>query len=79
MKTYEEMIQWEVNQVENGKIRYYEWPAILAIAEVYGIQQEQVFIDINFEKDLRKQSKKEVKKTESRAMKKLIVVDITKE
>ena len=58
MKSYHEMIQWVVDQVDHGKLRYYEWPAILAITEAYGIPQDIVFDDVKFEKEFREQAKK---------------------
>lgn len=66
MKSYHEMIQFIVDQVDLGKIRYYEWPAVIAIAEAYGIPQETVFGDVKFEKEFREQAKKEQRKAESR-------------
>lgn len=67
MKSYREMIQFIVDQVDLGKLRYYEWPAVIAIAEAYGIPQETVFSDVKFEKELREQAKKEQRKVASRA------------
>lgn len=67
MKSYHEMIQFIVDQVDSGKLRYYEWPAVIAIAEAYGIPDETVFNDVQFEKELRERAKKEQRKAESRA------------
>ena len=67
MKSYHEMIQFIVDQVDLGKLRYYEWPAVIAIAEAYCIPDETVFNDVKFEKELREKSKKEQRKAESRA------------
>ena len=67
MQSYHEMIQWVVDQVDHGKLRYYEWPALLAIAEAYGLPQETVFGDVKFEKDFREQAKKKNRKAESHA------------
>jgi len=67
MKTYHEMVQFIVDQVDLGKLRYYEWPAVIAIAEVYGIPQDTVFGDIKFEKELREQAKKAQRKAHNRA------------
>ena len=61
------MVQFIVDQVDLGKLRYYEWPAVIAIAEAYGIPQETVFGDVKFEKEFREQAKKEQRKAESRA------------
>lgn len=67
MKSYHEMIQFIVDQVDNGKLRYYEWPAVIAVAEAYSIPQETVFNDIKFEKEFREQARKEARKVASRA------------
>lgn len=67
MKSYHEMIQFIVDQVDNGKLRYYEWPAVIAIAEAYGIAQETVFNDIKFEKEFREQARKQARKVANRA------------
>ena len=67
MKSYHEMVQFIVDQVDLGKLRYYEWPAVIAIAEAYGIPQDTVFSDVQFEKELRERAKKEQRKAESRS------------
>jgi hypothetical protein len=67
MKSYHEMIQFIVNQVDNGTLRYYEWPAVIAIAEAYSIPQETVFTDIKSEKEFREKARKEARKVASRA------------
>lgn len=67
MKSYHEMVQFIVDQVDKGKLRYYEWPAVMAVAEAYGIPQETVFNDIKFEKEFREKAHKEARKAESRA------------
>lgn len=61
------MIQFIVDQVDNGILRYYEWPVVIALAEAYGISQETVTNDIKVEKEFREQAKKERRKAESRA------------
>jgi hypothetical protein len=69
MKTYHEMIQWVADN-QTGKavsLCYHEWPAILAIAEVYNIPSGTVFSDVQFEKDLRENALREQRKAESRA------------
>jgi hypothetical protein len=63
MKTYEEMIQWIVDH-SNNRLQYHEWPAVLAVAEMYGVPQQTVFNDMQFEKDLREKSRKEQRKAE---------------
>ena len=67
MKSYHEMIQFITDQVDSGKLRYYEWPAVIAIAEAYGIPQETVFSDVKFEKEFREKAKKEQRKALNRA------------
>lgn len=67
MKSYHEMIQFIVDQVDYGKMRYYEWPAVIAIAEAYGIPQDTVFNDVSFEKEFREQAKKKNRKAEQQA------------
>ena len=67
MKTYHEMIQWVVDRVDDATIRYYEWPAVLTIAEVYNIPQETVFNDVKFEKEFRERAQKEQRRAQSRA------------
>lgn len=64
MKSYHEMIQFIVDQVE---LRYYEWPAVMAVAEAYGIPQKTVFGDIQLEKESREQARKQARKAASRA------------
>ncbi len=65
MKTYEEMIQWLVDN--NSLLRYSEWPAVMAISEIYDVPQQTVFNDMQFEKDLREKTLKEQRKAEHRA------------
>jgi hypothetical protein len=65
MKTYEEMIQWMVDN--NSLLRYYEWPAVMAICEIYDMQSQTVFNDVQIEKDFREQARKESRKAEHRA------------
>jgi hypothetical protein len=66
MKIYEEMIQWLVDNSED-RLRYNEWPAVLAVAEVYGVPQQTVFNDVQFEKDFRERALKERRKAEHQA------------
>lgn len=65
MKSYHDMIQWVVNN--NDKLRYYEWPALMAISETYNIPYEIVQADMQFEKDFREKAAKEQRRAESRA------------
>lgn len=67
MKSYHEMIQFIVDQVDNGKLRYYEWPAVIAISEAYSIPQETVFNDVKYEKEFRKLAKKDARRKEHQA------------
>lgn len=67
MRSYHEMIQFITDQVDNGTLRYSEWPAVIVISEAYSIPQETVFNDVIYEKEFREQAKKERRKAESRA------------
>ena len=67
MKTYHEMIQWTVDKVDDGTLRYNEWQPALTISAAYGIPQDVVFSDIKFEKDFREKARKEKHKAEARA------------
>lgn len=69
MKSYEEMIQWHVDQVESGNLRYHEWPSYLAISAVFGKDIDFVVADIYLEKEhregIRKQQRKELHRAEN--------------
>ena len=67
MKTYKQMIQWHVNQVESARIRYHEWPSYEAIAEIYGVAVNQVVADINQEKEHRENQRRKDRGAEHRA------------
>lgn len=67
MKSYEEMIQWHVDQVDSGKLRHYEWPSALAISEVFGKDSSLVLVDIDSEKAHRESIKKQQRKELHRA------------
>lgn len=67
MKSYDEMIQFIVDQVDRGRLRYYEWPAVIAIAEVYGKTVGEVTLEIQVEKEFREQAKKKNRKAEHQA------------
>lgn len=67
MKSYPEMIQWHVDQVDSGKLRYYEWPSVMAIAHSYDVTEQQVYVDINQEKQHRQQQLKQRRRDEHRA------------
>lgn len=62
MKSYNQMINWHVDQVEGGILRYYEWPSKMAIAEAYGVTEEQVNVDIGQEKEYREDKMKEARR-----------------
>lgn len=66
MKSYKEMIKWHVDQVLNGDLRYHEWPSISAIAHTFEIDIEQVYVDINQEKEYHKLCLKEKRQEEHR-------------
>jgi hypothetical protein len=65
MKTYHEMIQWVVDH--NDKLRYHEWPALMAISEIYGIPYESVAADVQTIKIHRERAQKEQRQAQSRA------------
>lgn len=67
MKNYHEMIQFTVDQVETGQLRYSEWVASLILAEVYEIPPGTVSGDIKFECKLRETTRREARRIESRA------------
>lgn len=67
MKTYNEMIQWHVDQVDSGRLRYYELPSVMAISKAYCVAEEQVYEDINEEKQRRQQQLKQQRREEHRA------------
>lgn len=49
------------------KMRYYEWPAIFAIAEAYGVSRDTVFKDVAAVKEAREKVRKEARRAASRA------------
>lgn len=65
MKSYEEMIQWVVDN--NSQLRYNEWPALMAISESYNIPFSIVQIDVRYEKNLREKEAKERRKADRKA------------
>ena len=65
MKSYEEMTYWVV--ALSDKLRYHEWPALLAISEMYDIPYDIVQSDVQVIKDQREKALKEQRKAESRA------------
>lgn len=67
MKTYHEMIQFVVDKVDDGTLRYNEWQPVLTLSEAYGIPQDVVFSDVKFEKEFREAARKEKRKVDSRA------------
>jgi hypothetical protein len=65
MKTYQEMVQWVVDN--NTKLRYHEWPALMAISEAYSIPYESVVADVQTIKIHRERVQKEQRTAQSRA------------
>jgi hypothetical protein len=65
MKSYEEMTYWVVDL--SDKLRYNEWPALLAISEMYDIPYGIVQSDVQVIKDQREKALKDQRKAESRA------------
>jgi aminoglycoside phosphotransferase len=66
MKTYEEMIQFAVDERDN-RLRYHVWVGYILLAEVYGKTQDEVGFDIGVELAKREQLRKEQRKAEQRA------------
>jgi hypothetical protein len=67
MKTYEEMIQYTVDKVDSGILRYQEWTAVILLSEAYGVSQEIISSDIKVEKEFREKARLEKRRMESRA------------
>ena len=66
MKTYEEMIQFTVDQMSD-RLRYNAWCAYILLAEAYGKTQEEVAKDINAEVSWREHERRVHKKADQRA------------
>lgn len=66
MKSYEEMIQFTVDQMSD-KLRYNAWCAYILLAEVYSKTQDEVAKDINAEVSWRECERRATKKAEARA------------
>ena len=66
MKTYEEMIQFTVDQMQD-KLRYNGWCAYILLAAAYNTSQEEVAEDINAEVAWRECQRRAKQKEESRA------------
>lgn len=64
MKSYADMIQWVVSN--NTTLRYNEWPAVMAIAEIYGMEQAKVVDDIRNAKEIRETALREVRRAKNR-------------
>jgi len=67
MKTYEEMIQYTVDQIDRGILRYQEWSVVLLLSEAYGMNQDIIVSDIKVEKEYREKARREKRRMESRA------------
>jgi hypothetical protein len=67
MKNYHEMIQYVSDQIENGTLRYEGWVVAMLLSESYGVTRKTVQEDLEFEKTLRWEKKKEQRRAESRA------------
>ena len=52
MKTYEEMIQFIAAEA-GDRLRYNEWPAVMAIADAYEVPETTVFADVAIAKACR--------------------------
>lgn len=66
MRTYSEMIQFIAVQAED-RLRYFEWPAVIALAEAYGVDQDTVRNDIKVVTELREAARKSARKERHRA------------
>lgn len=66
MKTYEEMIQFTVDQMQD-RLRYQGWCAYILLAEAYGTTQDEVAKDINAEVAWRECERRAKQKAEARA------------
>jgi hypothetical protein len=69
MKSYEEMIQIIADNVTQGsqRLRYFEWPAYIVLAEVYAKTEDEVFRDMKAELEHREQQAKLDRKAAMRA------------
>jgi methylglyoxal synthase len=65
MKTYQEMVQWVVDN--NDKLRYHEWPALMSISEVYNVPYETAAADVQTIKIHRERAQKDLRRAQSRA------------
>ena len=66
MKTYEEMIQIIAEQA-GDRLRYNEWPAVIAIAEAYEVPETTVFADVAIAKACRELDIAAAKRARARA------------
>lgn len=67
MKTYEEMIQFAVDQDNKGYLQYVDWVTTLLLSEAYGVLRDTVYSDLTAEKEHRANAKKLARKAASRA------------
>lgn len=69
MKTYEEMIQFTCDQVTKGmqRLRYFEWPAYIVLAEMFDKTEDEVYRDIKTELARREEQAKVDRKAKHRA------------
>lgn len=67
MKSYEEMIQFTVDQVDNGSLRYNEWVAYILLGEAYNKTPEMVCLDIRDVIEHRALAKREQHRAANRA------------
>jgi hypothetical protein len=65
MKTYEEMILWVADN--DSRLRYHEWPALMAIAEMFNKPYDEVHTSLNDIKERRKVLAKEAARAKHRA------------
>jgi len=65
-KSYSEMINFVVDRVDNGNLRYHEWAIVPVLSEMFGVDSKLVYHDIEVEKDSRKQKESARRRQESR-------------
>ena len=67
MKTYDQMLDFVVDQSNNGNLRYVEWVACVVIAEAYNTSPETVMNHINQEKERQKIQLRALNKAKNQA------------
>lgn len=60
------MVQFIAEQAED-QLRYFEWPAVMAIAEAYEVSRDDVFKDVAIAKACRELDRAAAKRARARA------------